>query len=246
MEWPRALRSRGTSSSSTAAGRDFVGQRGPALVRVSGNGRQDEQKILNFQDHSSKEVRAARRDRRARTVSELHPALVTDVLSLTGCQPTGSSPWVGLEVRSDGTGARERVGLLHPEDLGSCEKAARVLLLTALEPQGRSRRRPERSGGSRRTTAGRTRAREGRSAGTPAAPARPPLAAARGAGQSARARRAAAPRGGAPRAIERRLPRTQPGHAGGAGRCTTQEGMSRKRVGHVGRPFSRQARAPRS
>jgi hypothetical protein len=43
-------------------------------------------------------------------------------------------------------------------------------------------------------------ARAGRSAGTPAAPARPPLAAARGAGRSARARPAAAPRGGAPRA----------------------------------------------
>src|SRR5436309_15166511 len=90
--------------------------RGPekaaAVGKPPGGARQGDKEAPKDKDRTSKALRTAPRDRRTRTVSDFPPGLASDVLTLTGCRPTGSQ-WVGLEVRADGAGVRQQVGLLH-------------------------------------------------------------------------------------------------------------------------------------
>lgn len=77
---------------------------------------------------------------RVRTASDFTPGLVADLLSVTGCRLPDQPSWAMLEIRHDEQGALAGAGLHPLKDLGSCEAAARALLLMAAVPQDRPAR----------------------------------------------------------------------------------------------------------
>jgi TonB family protein len=80
---------------------------------------------------------------RVRTASDFTPGLMADLLSVTGCRLPDQPSWAMLEIRHDEKGALAAAGLGPLQDLGSCEAAARALLLMAAVPHGRPARPKE-------------------------------------------------------------------------------------------------------
>jgi TonB family protein len=78
------------------------------------------------------------RGRRIRSVSDLSPGVVADVLASTGCRLPSDPGWAMAEARFDAAGTLQSVGF-HPltGTIASCEPAARTLLLLSLLPTDR-------------------------------------------------------------------------------------------------------------
>jgi len=124
-----------------------LGQDHAALRRLRGPEREalgevrfgDKKWVEDELKHGHDPVEAGNRLRgnRIRTVSDLPPGVIDDLVAITGCPLPKEPAWAGGEARFDARATLERVGFYPTQGPAACEPAARALLLMNMLPTDR-------------------------------------------------------------------------------------------------------------